>query len=79
MEERERRRAADRGETERRVKTGRGSRVMDGCVFLRVRGEVRGERGVCEGAIKAVYYKSVTERVCGDNGGMSLSILPPSG
>lgn len=52
---------------------------MDGCVFLRVRGDVRGERGVCEGAIKAVYYKSVTERVCGDNGGTSLSILPLSG
>lgn len=79
MEERERRWTADRGKTERRAKTGRGSRVMDGCVFLRVRREVRGERGVCEGAIKAVYYKSVTERVCGDNGGMSLSILPLSG
>lgn len=75
MEERERRWTADRGKTERRAKTGRGSRVMDGCVFLRA----RGERGVCEGAIKAVYYKSVTERVCGDNGGMSLSILPVSG
>lgn len=48
---------------------------MDGCVFSR-RG---GEGGVCEGAIKAVYYKSVTERVCGDNGRMSLSILPLSG
>lgn len=52
---------------------------MDGCVFSRERGEVHGERGVCEGAIKAVYYKSVTERVCGDNGGLSLSILPLSG
>lgn len=46
---------------------------MDGCVFSRLGGEVHRERGVCEGAIKAVYYKSVTERVCGDNGGMSLS------
>lgn len=49
---------------------------MDECVF-----SLHGEREVCvcEGAIKAVSYKSVTERVCGDNGGMSLSILPLSG
>lgn len=79
MKERERRWTADRGKTERRVKTGKGSQVMDGCVFLCLRGEVHRERGVCEGAIKAVYYKSVTERVCGDNGGTSLSILPLSG
>lgn len=79
MEERERW-TADRGKTERRVKTGRGSRVMDGwCVFASEGRGARRERGVCEGAIKAVYYKSVTERVCGDNGGMSLSILPLSG
>lgn len=52
---------------------------MDGCVFSSLRGEVRGERGMCEGAIKAVYYKSVTERVRGDNRRMSLSILPLPG
>lgn len=74
MEERERRLTADRRKTENRKR-----KLCDGCVFSRPRGDVHGERGVREGAIKAVYYKSVTERVCGDNGGMSLSILPLSG
>lgn len=49
------------------------------CVCMRARDRKEGgehrEKEVCEGAIRALYYKSLTVHVCGDNGGMSLSIL----
>lgn len=49
------------------------------CVCMKVRERKEGgehrEKEVCEGTIRALYYKSLTVHVCGDNGGMSLSIL----
>lgn len=40
--------------------------VMDECVFVCLceRGEWYTEGEVCEGAIKALYYKSLTVHVC---------------